>query len=118
MESVLVTLKRPISQFVSRRSQERHTSLQQEVMELLSLGFDAALRERYELYRRGEISFGRLAEDLGVTTWELSQLLEERGWPVYNLPVAAGSAGHASVQEPPSPYAPPEEGSNRSSAFE
>jgi predicted nucleic acid-binding protein len=27
-----------------------------------------------------------LLEELGMTTWELSYLLEEQGWPVSNLP--------------------------------
>lgn len=39
--------------------------------------------------RQGEISFGRLAQELGITTWELSHLLEERGWTAHNLPSAA-----------------------------
>lgn len=50
------------------------------------MGFEKLLDERYQRYRQGELSFGRLAEDLGVTTWELSHLLEERGWRTYNLP--------------------------------
>jgi predicted HTH domain antitoxin len=56
------------------------------VIELVSLGFETLLQKLYSRYRRGEISFGRLAQELGVTTWELSHLLEERGWPTYNLP--------------------------------
>lgn len=40
----------------------------------------------YQRYRRGEVSFGRLSEELGMTTWGLSHLLEEFGWPVSNLP--------------------------------
>lgn len=57
-------------------------------MKCLILGFEQLLKERYQQYRHGEISFGRLAQDLGITTWELSHLLEERDWPVYNLPDA------------------------------
>ena len=44
------------------------------------------LSEHYQRYRHGEVSFGRLAEELGMTTWGLSHLLEEFGWPVSNLP--------------------------------
>ena len=44
--------------------------------------------DHYQRYRQGEISFGRLAEELGVTTWELSHILEDHGWPAYNLPAA------------------------------
>ena len=52
----------------------------------IDLGLEHILTARYQLYRQGKLSFGRLAQDLGVTTWELSHLLEERGWPAYNLP--------------------------------
>jgi hypothetical protein len=47
-----------------------------------------ALQERYQRYRRGEISLGRLAQELGVTSWELTHLLDSYGWPEYNLPEA------------------------------
>lgn len=104
MESILVTLDRPISRFVDHRSRERHTSPQQTVLELVTLGFDTLLYERYDRYRRGDISFGRLAQDLGITAWELSHLLEERGWPVHNLPAAGVSARHVSLHEAPAAY--------------
>jgi hypothetical protein len=68
-------------------------------MELVSLGFHALLRERYTRYQRGEISFGRLAQDLGITTWELTHLLEEQGWSVHNLPSTAVPANQASLRE-------------------
>lgn len=86
MPSVDITLERPISQFVERKSQERHISPQETVAELVALGFETLLEKFYRRYQRGEISFGRLAQELGVTTWELSHLLEERDWPTYNLP--------------------------------
>ncbi len=86
METVAVTLERPISQFIDRQSQERNVPLQQTIAELVSLGFETLFYKLYERYRRGEISFGRLAQEIGVTTWELSHLLDERGWPSYNLP--------------------------------
>lgn len=89
MESIAIRLERPISQFVDRQSREHDISPQQTLEELVALGFDTLLQERYRRYRQGEISFGRLAQELGITTWELSHLLEERGWVVHNLPSAA-----------------------------
>jgi hypothetical protein len=86
MKTVAVTLERPISQFVHRQSRERNVPPQQAVAELVSLGFEALFQKLYSRYRQGEISFGRLAQELGVTTWELSHLLEDRDWPSYNLP--------------------------------
>jgi len=44
------------------------------------------LGEHYQRYQHGEVSFGRLAEELGMTSWGLSHLLEELGWPASNLP--------------------------------
>jgi predicted HTH domain antitoxin len=89
MQLIDVKLKRPISQFVDHQSREHEVSPEETVAELLTLGFDTLLRERYERYQRGEISFGGLAKELGITTWELSHLLEERGWAAHNLPSAA-----------------------------
>jgi len=89
MQSVAITLEQPISQFVEHQSRDRDIPEQQTIKELITLGFETLLQERYQRYRRGEISFGRLAQELGITTWELSHLLEERGWPVYNLPSTA-----------------------------
>jgi len=88
MDSVTITLDQLIGQFVSSRSRAQKALPQDTVMELVTLGFETLLKEHYQRYRRGEISFGRLAQELGVTSWELSHLLEERGWPVYNLPEA------------------------------
>jgi predicted HTH domain antitoxin len=86
METVSIVLESPVLQFVEQQSQERHLSPQEMVNELLNLGFEHILSTRYQLYRQGKISFGRLAQDLGITTWELSHLIEDRGWPVHNLP--------------------------------
>ena len=89
MDSIAIRLEGPISQFVERHSRDHDISPQQTLEELVALGFDTLLQERYRRYRQGEISFGRLAQELGITTWELSHLLEERGWAVHNLPSAA-----------------------------
>jgi len=88
MASIVITLEQPISQFVDQQSRDRNVPPQQMVMELVALGFETLLQEQYHRYRQGEISLGRLAQELEITTWELSHLLEERGWPVYNLPSA------------------------------
>lgn len=86
MQSFAITLDRPISQFVERQSREHQVPPQETIAELLALGFETRLQQLYQRYRQGEISFGRLAQELGVTAWELSHVLEERGWPVHNLP--------------------------------
>lgn len=86
MESVDIKLERPIGRFVEHKSQERNVPPEQMVNELVALGFESLVAQLYERYRRGEISFGRLAQELGITTWELSHLLEDRGWAAHNLP--------------------------------
>lgn len=86
MESVDIKLEQPIRQFVEHKSRERQIPPEQTIIELVSLGFEALLQRLYDRYRRGEISFGRLAQELGITSWELSHLLEERGWVIHNLP--------------------------------
>lgn len=86
MASLLVSLEPPISQYIDHHTFERDVSPQQALMELVNIGFDTLLQENYRRYRGGEISFGRLAQLLGMTSWELSHFLEERNWKPFNLP--------------------------------
>ncbi len=86
MDIVTVELKPGIKQLVERRSQMEDLTPDQAVQELIELGFEVRLKELYERYRRAECSFGYLAQMMGMTTWELTYLLEERGWPTHNLP--------------------------------
>lgn len=86
MEFADLKLEQPIRQFVEHTSRERQVPPEQTIGELVSLGFEALLQQLYDRYRRGEISFGRLAQELGITSWELSHLLEEKGWVIHNLP--------------------------------
>jgi predicted HTH domain antitoxin len=86
VDFIKIALEPSIRQFVDRRSQKRNVSPQQTITELVNLGFEALLQQYYERYQRGEISFGRVAEELGITSWELSHLIEQRGWTPHNLP--------------------------------
>lgn len=86
MPLIEISLEKPIQQFVSHQSQVRNLSQQQLILELLNLGFETMLHQAYQRYQHGDISFGGLAKELGITTWELSHLLEERSWSVSNLP--------------------------------
>ncbi|MBM4049495.1 MAG: hypothetical protein FJ279_30740 [Planctomycetes bacterium] len=54
--------------------------------ELAAAGLEHRVRENHARYRRGEISFGRFAEELGFNAWELTHILEEMGLPTTNLP--------------------------------
>ncbi len=55
------------------------------LLELVMKGFEQKLLELYEEFQKGECSLGYLAEQLGVSPWEVVHLLEERGLRVTNL---------------------------------
>ena len=86
MQTIAITLEQPVSKFVERQSKSGKKSPQETVLELVTKGFETLLQEKNQRYRQGEISFGKFAQELGITTWELSHLLEEHGWLPYNLP--------------------------------
>ena len=54
--------------------------------EIPGASFEMRLQELHKRYVQGDYSFGRLAQEVGMTTWELTHLLEERGWATHNLP--------------------------------
>ncbi|MEK7327294.1 MAG: hypothetical protein AAB217_18775 [Chloroflexota bacterium] len=87
--TITVQLDKSIEAFVAHQAQEQQISPEAALAELVQMGFEAKLRELHSRYIRGEYSFGRLAKELGSTTWELTHLLEERGLQVHNLPLAA-----------------------------
>lgn len=86
MKTIEIELAPPVDRLVEHWARSEQISSEQAVQELITLGFETRLRELYARYRRAECSFGYLAEALGMTTWELTHLLEERGWVTHNLP--------------------------------
>jgi DNA-binding transcriptional regulator YiaG len=54
--------------------------------ELLRAGFEAPLAELYQQRQALRISTSRFAELLGVSRWELADLLRAHGWKTTNLP--------------------------------
>jgi len=54
--------------------------------EWLRAGFETRLAELYQQWQTLHISTARFAELLGVSPWELDDLLRERGLKVTNLP--------------------------------
>ena len=86
MDTVTVELKPRVKQLVERQSRAEQISPEQAGQELIELGLEIYFKELYERYGRAECSFGYLAQAMGMTTWELTHLLEERGWPTHNLP--------------------------------
>ena len=86
--TITVELDKSIEAFVARQTQQRQISPEDALAELVRAGFEIKLRELHDHYVRGEYSFGRLAKELGITTWELAHLLEERKLQTHNLPLA------------------------------
>jgi hypothetical protein len=87
MKSVEVELDERVQQYVEQHSRENNLTLEQTVNDLVNLGFDTLLERHYKRYRHGEISFGRVAQELGITTWELTDVIEKKGWVIHNLPL-------------------------------
>jgi len=54
-------------------------------LEFLARDFEDKLAELYEQFQRSECSVGYVAEQLGITTWDLHALLERRGLRTTNL---------------------------------
>jgi hypothetical protein len=54
--------------------------------EWLRAGFEARLQELYREWQALRISTARFAELLGVSPWELTDLLNARGLKVTNIP--------------------------------
>jgi hypothetical protein len=54
-------------------------------LELLAPGFEGKFSELYEQFQRSECSIGSMAEQLGVTVWDLYTLLERCSLRTTNL---------------------------------
>jgi predicted HTH domain antitoxin len=54
--------------------------------ELLRDGFEARLAELYQQWQASRNSISRFAELLGVSPWEMTDLLHTRGLKTTNLP--------------------------------
>ena len=79
-----------MERFVKRQAEGQRISPARAIEEMVRVSFEERLKQIYSRYARGEYSLGRLAKELGLTTWEVVHLLEERGWATHNLPTASG----------------------------
>jgi hypothetical protein len=82
MSKVLVSLPEDLEQVLQsmiERDPDKGT-------ELLKAGFEARLTELYQQWQALHISTSRFAELLGVSSWELTDLLRARGLKTTNLP--------------------------------
>lgn len=86
--SLTIQLDKPIEAFIAHQAHEQRISPETAATELVRVGFEVKLRELHQHYVRGEYSLGRLAKELGVTTWELMHVLEEHRLQIHNLPLA------------------------------
>lgn len=70
----------------SHQPSSAHAAWKERLKELEAEGLTRRVEELHSHYRHGEISFGRLAEELELNVWELTHLLDEMGLPATNLP--------------------------------
>jgi len=86
MLKVVVSVKEEIIQAAERR---KATGVGEDIAsflsELIDLGFEHRLQQRYQKYEAGEISFGYLAKELGLSIRDLYAALEERALPTSNI---------------------------------
>ena len=90
MRAITITLDEKLTWFVDQQAKDQRTSPEKVVEEMIRGSFEIRLERLYSHYIQGEYSLGRLAKELGMTTWEVVHLLEERGWATHNLPIASG----------------------------
>lgn len=82
----MTTLKTPPPEIVDVvRSRLREANGDERILEWAALGFEEALHTLHAQFQRGEISFGRLAEELGLSVWETESLLEKLDRSTTNL---------------------------------
>jgi hypothetical protein len=82
MSKVLIALPKDLEQvlqFMIERDPDKGT-------ELLKAGFKARLTELYQQWQALRISTSRFAELLGVSPWEMTNLLRARGLKTTNHP--------------------------------
>lgn len=74
----MTTLKTPPPEIVEVvRSRLGDANGDERILEWAAWGFEGALQALHAQFQRGEISFGRLAEELGLSVWETEALLEK-----------------------------------------
>ena len=74
-----------VKEFIKLKFGEKRAIESEAMLEFLTRGFEQKLQELYEEFQRGECSLGYLADQLGLSTWEISDLLEGRGLKTTNL---------------------------------
>jgi predicted HTH domain antitoxin len=80
-----VDLGEDIAQFVRARVKREKLDESEVLADLVRSGFEQKLKDLHRAYQEGEISLSYLAEQLGMTTWRVYHLLEERGWRTSNV---------------------------------
>jgi|GEM_PF-1184291 len=90
MRTITVTLEEKLEHFVKQQAESQRISPAKAIEDMVRVGFETRLKQLYSRYVQGEYSLGRLAKELGLTTWDVVHLLEERGWATHNLPTASG----------------------------
>jgi predicted HTH domain antitoxin len=82
---VTIKIRDEVAKYVTKSTEKYSRSVDEVVNELLKIGFEKKFKELYKRYRRGEISLGWMAKELGLSLRDTYDYLEKR-----NLPLSAG----------------------------
>jgi len=84
-ELVTIKIRDEAAKYVTKSTVKYNRSVDEVVNELLRIGFEQKFKELYKRYRRGEISLGWMAKELGFSLRDTYDFFEKR-----NLPLSAG----------------------------
>ena len=84
-EVVTIEIRDEVAKYVTKSTEQYNRTVDEVVNELLKIGFEKKFKELYKRYRRGEISLGWMAKELGLSLRDTYDYLERR-----NLPLSAG----------------------------
>lgn len=84
-ELITIKIKDEVAKYVTKYTTKYNRPIDEVVNELLLIGFEQKFYELYKQYRKGEISLGWLAKELGLSLRDTYDLLERR-----DIPLSAG----------------------------
>jgi AraC-like DNA-binding protein len=77
--SMQTVLDDRLAQYVDRVKTQRHETAAAVVRELVEAGYEEAVRQLHARYQRGELTFRRVAAELGLSGRDLYDLFEQTG---------------------------------------
>jgi len=85
MQQIDLNSEEAVVKIIKKKDAKGKIEKSSSLLEFLILGFEQKLEQLYEEFQRGESSLGYLADQLGISPWEVVELLEKRGLRTTNL---------------------------------